>query len=179
MRERIPSLLESNFCFIDLTDFNGFDMNIPPSDFHTEAYKMVNTAITGAREYGLDISTLPPHLSVMTTSEVFIHECGSQATLLNFSLPEILQDIIPDFWSFIAHQKMSESSNSVGFIFWCLIEDRELEQSIFGLSFLKGQGFKGFLSDINFEHEPSLLTDPHEIVPSFLGYDFEEEYVVH
>ena len=150
-------------------------MNISPFDFHNEAYNMISTTVSGAREYGLDVSTLPPHLSIMT-GETLLHD----KVMLGFSLPEILQDVSPDFWSFIAHQKMHEEDNSIGFVFWCLIEDnRSGEQSVFGMSYFKGEGFKGFLSDIEFQSEPSLLTDPHEIVPAFLGYDFEDEYVVH
>ena len=136
---------------------------------------MVSTTVSGARDYGLDVSTLPPHLSIMT-GEDLLHD----KVILGFSLPEILQDVEPDFWSFIAHQKMHEEENSIGFVFWCLIEDkRSGEQSIFGMSYFKGEGFKGFLSDIEFQSEPSLLTDPHKIVSAFLGYDFEDEYVVH
>jgi hypothetical protein len=154
-------------------------MDISPFDFHNEAYNMINTTILGAKEYGLDISTLPPHLSVMTKSEEFIHESGDEAVLLGFSMPEILQDISPDFWSFIAHQKMSEIDNSIGFVFWCLLEDESGGQSIFGLSYFKGHGFSGFLSDSSFQEKPIKLDDPHQIIPSFLHYDYEQEYVVH
>ncbi len=151
-------------------------MNISPFDFHNEAYNMINTTVSGAKEYGLDISTLPPHLSVMT-GENLVYE---NKIILGFSLPEILQDVSPDFWSFIAHQKMHEEEKSIGFVFWCLIEDSKSgKQSVFGMSYFKGKGFKGFLSDIDFQSEPSLLTDPHEIIPVFLGYDFEQEYMVH
>ena len=137
---------------------------------------MINTTVSGAKKVGLDISTLPPHLSVMT-GENLAYE---NKIILGFSLPEILQDVSPDFWSFIAHQKMHEEEKSIGFVFWCLIEDSKSgEQSVFGMSYFKGEGFKGFLSDIDFQSEPSLLTDPHEIIPVFLGYDFEEEYMVH
>jgi len=137
---------------------------------------MINTTVSGAIDYGLDISTLPPHLSIMT-SEDLLHD---NKLMLGFSLPEILQDVGTDFWSFIAHQKMQEEEHSVGFVFWCLIEDsRNGVQSVFGMSYFKGEGFKGFLSDIEFQSEPTFLTDPHEIVPAFLDYDFEENCVVH
>lgn len=151
-------------------------MNISPFEFHNEAYNMISTTVSGARDYGLDVSTLPPHLSIMT-SEDLLH---NNKIMLGFSLPEILQDVNPDLWSFIAHQKMHEEESSVGFVFWCLIEDsRNGEQSVFGLSYFKGEGFKGFLSDIGFQSDPSLLADPHEIVSAFLDYNFENEYVVH
>jgi hypothetical protein len=150
-------------------------MNISPFDFHNEAYNMISTTVTGARDYGLDVSTLPPHLSIMTGDDLLHNK-----VMLGFSLPEILQDVNPEFWSFIAHQKMYEEEKSIGFVFWCLIEDsRSGEQSIFGMSYFKGEGFEGFLSDIDFQSEPSLLTDPHQIVPSFLGYDFEVDCLVH
>lgn len=137
---------------------------------------MINTTVSGAREYGLDVSTLPPHLSIMTGENLFYEN----KVILGFSMPEILQDVNPDFWSFIAHQKMQEEEKSIGFVFWCLIEDGDSgDQSIFGISYFKGQGFKGFLSDTNFESEPKLLTDPHQIVPTFLNYNFEEDCVVH
>ena len=136
---------------------------------------MISTTVSGAIGCGLDISTLPPHLSIMTGEDLFY----DNKVMLGFSLPEILQDVNQDFWSFIAHQKMHEEENSIGFVFWCLIEDSSGEQSVFGMSYFKGDGFKGFLSDPEFQSEPSLLTDPHQIVPSFLGYDFEVDCVVH
>ena len=136
---------------------------------------MISTTVSGARDYGLDISTLPPHLSIMTSEDLF-HD---NKVMLGFSLPEILQDVDPEFWSFIAHQKMHEEEKSIGFVFWCLIEDNSGELSVFGMSYFKGEGFKGFLSDIEFQSEPSLLTDPHQIVPTFFGYDFEVDCVVH
>ena len=137
---------------------------------------MINTTVSGAKENGLDISTLPPHLSIMTSEEV-LH---GKKVILKFSLPEILQDVSPSLWSFIAHQKMQEETNSIGFVFWCLVEDSKCGgQSVFGMSYFKEEGFKGFISDIEFQYEPELLTDPHQIVPSFLDYDFENEYLVH
>jgi len=137
---------------------------------------MISTTVSGAKEYGLDVSTLPPHLSIMTGEDLFYEN----KVMLGFSLPEILQDVDPDFWSFIAHQKMQDEENSIGFVFWCLVEDSDTGiQSIFGMSYFKGQGFQGFLSDISFKSEPELLTDLHQIVPTFLNYNFEEDCVVH
>ena len=160
---------------MDLADLNGVDMNISPSDFHIEAYKLINTTITGAKEYGIDIYTLPPHLSIMTGKDL----CDNKFAL-SAVLPEILQDIDPDLWPFIAHQKMHEETNSIGFAFWCLVEDSDTGvQSIFGMSYLKEQGFKGFLSDIYFQSEPEILTDLHLFIPSFLHYDFDVDCVVH
>ena len=152
----------------------------PFFDFHTEACNMVNTTITGAKEYGLDISTLPPHLSVMTVSEEISYDLGEEQVLMGLSKPQILQDVEPELWSFIAHQKMYDELNSIGFVFWCLIEDGITgEMSVFCMSWVKSQGFKGFLSDIDLKSEPKELTDPHQIVPLFLDYDFEVDCVVH
>ena len=99
---------------------------------------------------------------------------------LSSELPEILQDVEPDLWPFIAHQKMHEEIDSIGFAFWCLVEDGNTgRQSIFGLSYFKERGFKGFLSDINFQSEPELLDELHHVVPNFLEYNFEQSLVVH
>ncbi len=99
---------------------------------------------------------------------------------LSAVLPEILQDVEPELWPFIAHQKMQDETDSIGFAFWCLVEDGDTGvKSIFGMSYFKGQGFKGFLSDISFQEEPELLTNLHQVVPNFLHYDFEEDCVVH
>ena len=150
-------------------------MNISPIVFHTEAYKLINTTVSDAKEYGLDISTLPPHLSIMTGRDLYQDKFALSAVM-----PEILQDIDPELWPFIAHQKMYDEPESIGFVFWCLVEDSDTGiQSIFGMSYFKGQGFQGFLSDISFQSEPELLTDLHQIVPDFFHYDFEEDCVVH
>ena len=150
-------------------------MNISPIVFHTEAYKLINTTVSDAKEYGLDISTLPPHLSIMTGKDLYQDKFALSAVL-----PEILQDVDPEFWPFIAHQKMHDEPDSIGFVFWCLVEDSDTGvQSIFGMSYFKGQGFQGFLSDIYFQSEPDLLTDLHHLVPDFLQYNFEEDCVVH
>lgn len=148
-------------------------MDISPFDIHNEAYNMISTTISGAKEYGLDINTLPPHLSIMTANY------GADSILLGFSMPDILQDVSTEFWAFMAHQKLSEIENSIGFVFWCLLEDEMGIQSIYGLSYFKGHGFSGFLSDPNFQQEPVKLDDPHSIVPSFIHYDYEQEYLVH
>ena len=139
---------------------------------------MVNTTITQAHDYGLDVSTLPPHLAIITSVD-FIHECDNEAIMLSFNIPEILQDVDPNFWPLITHQKLSEEPNSIGFVFWCLIQDKNGVESILGMSYLKNQGWSGFMSDIDFKSEPVLLEDPHDVMPLFKGYDFEQELLAH
>jgi hypothetical protein len=107
---------------------------------------MINTTITQAHNNGLNVSTLPPHLAIITSVD-----CENEAIMLSFNLPEILQDVDPNFWPLITHEKLSEEPNSIGFVFWCLIQDENDVESIFGMSYLKNQGWSGFMSDTTFK----------------------------
>ena len=151
-------------------------MKLSSLDFHKQALNTIQTAINGAKEYGLEISTMPPQLSVIS-SQPALCDYESSAIVVYSTLPEILQDIDPNMWSLIATVKMYESQNSEGFVFWCLVEDQKnMRESVFGFSYQKGGDIKGFLCTTNFTDIKSV--SPFKVVPC-LDADYEMGLVVH
>jgi hypothetical protein len=151
-------------------------MELSSNVFHAQAYRIINQLVTGAKNHGLEIDTMPPQLSIIIHDELEdIEDLG--AILLYSTIPKILQDIDSDTWSWLAKSEMESISNSVGFIFWCVVQNKDGQDLVFGSSYLKGDCWKGFLSDFNFELEPNIV-DPMQVVPQL--YDnYEEKILVH
>ena len=91
-------------------------------------------------------------------------------------MPEILQDVDPEVWSWLARSKMSDHHNTEGFVFWCLVEDGESNESVFCFSYKKGGDFYSFLCTTDFEDVK--IVNPYEVVPHLYD-DYEAEMVVH
>lgn len=150
-------------------------MELSSNIFHAQAYRIINQLVSGAKYHGLEVSTMPPQLSIIIHDETLDDEHFDR-TIIQSTLPDILQDVDPSSWSWIARNKMEENQNSVGFIFWCVVQNHDQDQ-VFGASYLKGDGWKGFLSDFKFEFEPSII-DPMQVVPH-LEDDYDSKITVH
>lgn len=150
-------------------------MELTSTEFHKQAFNIITTAVEGARDQGLEIETMPPHLSIIESEQILCEE-GHLALAISCKLPEILQDVDPTCWSWIARTLMSESENSEGFVFWCLVESEHEDNLIHGLSYQKGGDFNAFLCDTNFKNLRSV--EPFIVVP-YLEDDYEQEMVVH
>jgi len=149
-------------------------MELSSTEFHAQAFKIINTAINGAKKQGLKINTMPPHLSIIEAKPT-ICDNGYVALMIKCGLPEILQDIEPSAWSWIAKNLLCKSEDGVGFVFWCLVGDGD-DDLIFGYSYQKGGDHNAFLCDTNFKNLRSV--DPYDVVP-YLHDDYESEIVVH
>jgi len=149
-------------------------MELSSPEFHAQAFNIINTAIKGAKEQGLEINTMPPHLSIIEVSSTFCDE-GHMALMVKCNIPEILQDVDPHEWSWIAKSLLGESEESVGFVFWCLVGDGD-NDLIFGYSYQKGGDYNAFLCNTNFQNLRTV--DPYDVVP-YLHDDYESELVVH
>tara|TARA_Y100001970_G_scaffold265455_1_gene353045 strand:- start:5778 stop:6227 length:450 start_codon:yes stop_codon:yes gene_type:complete len=149
-------------------------MELSSTEFHAQAFNIINTAINGAKELGLEINTMPPHLSVIEASPTFCDR-GHIALMVKCSMPEILQDVDPHSWSWVAKCLLEKSENGIGFVFWCLVGNDE-EDLIFGFSYQKGGDYNAFLCNTNFKNLRSV--DPYDVVP-YLHDDYESELVVH
>ncbi len=146
-------------------------MKLPSVNFHAQALNIISTSIRSAKKHGLKVNTMPPHLSIITSKPM-----GDQSLMLSCSFPEILQDVDPQFWSQIAKYQLSNQSDGVGFVFWCIVEDLGGIETLFGLSYQLGGEFNAFLSDFNLENLKPV--EPFEVVP-YLYDDYEQEMVVH
>jgi|APSaa5957512535_1039671.scaffolds.fasta_scaffold170677_1 hypothetical protein len=150
-------------------------MELSSNVFHAQAYRIINQLVSGAKDHGLEVSTMPPQLSIIIHDELDIGE-DFGSTVISSTLPDILQDVDPSTWSWFARCRMEDEDKSIGFIFWCVVESDDQDQ-VFGASYLKGDGWSGFLSDFKFESEP-LQVDPMQVVPPLCD-NYEEEYLVH
>ena len=149
-------------------------MELSSNEFHAQAFNIINTSVNGAKELGLDISTMPPCLAVVTSTPTFC-DLGHNALLVSNTMPEILQNIDPENWSWIARSQMDGYKDSVGFVFWCIVTKYD-EDFVFGLSYQKGGWYSGFLSDLEFLDVQKV--NPFEVVP-FLEDEYEIEVMVH
>lgn len=147
-------------------------MRLSSNQFHMQAMSMIQTAVYGAREQGLDISTMPPCFSVVLGKST---NPEYPAMTITATQPEILQDIDPLSWSWIVRDHMQKQSDCIGFIFWCIVQS-EGTDSIFGFSYQKEGDSKAFLS--NEDLSDISLVDPYDVVP-YLNDDYEQEMVVH
>ena len=150
-------------------------MQLSPIDFHKQTFNTVRSSVRGAVEYGLEISSMPPQFSVIS-SQPIISDQGEDALEVYSAMPEILQDVDPSVWSWLARSKMSDLHNTEGFVFWCLVEDGESKESVFCFSYKKGGDSYSFLCTTEFEDVR--VVNPYEVVP-YLDDDYEAEMVVH
>ena len=149
-------------------------MELSSNVFHAQAYRIINQLVSGAKDHGLEVSTMPPQLSIIIHDDLDNSEYFG-STVISSTLPSILQDVDPNTWSWFARCRMEDEENSVGFIFWCVVQSDDQDQ-VFGASYLKGDGWAGFLSDFKFESDP-MQVDPMQVVPQLYS-DYEEEYLV-
>lgn len=152
-------------------------MHLSSHDFHTHTFDFIKTAVDGALDQGLDISTMPPHLSVILSHTSFCDD-GYEAQMLSCTLPEILQDVDPSSWSWLARNKMSENMGSLGFMFWCLVESNDTgEETIFGLSYHKEEdSFESFTCSKDFSNKVNVSL--FDVVP-YLYDNYKQDLVVH
>lgn len=150
-------------------------MELSSNVFHAQAYRIINQLVSGAKDHGLEVSTMPPQLSVIIHDDTLDNEHFGELTIQS-TLPSLLQDINPIHWSWIARKKMEDNQGSIGFIFWCVVQNEDQDQ-VFGASYLKGEGWKGFLSDFKFDFEPNIV-DPMQVVPH-LDDDYDSKIMVH
>lgn len=150
-------------------------MELSSTVFHAQAYRIINQLVSGAKDHGLEVSTMPPQLSVIIHDDTLDNEHFGELTIQS-TLPDILQDVDPNTWSWFARCRMENEEKSVGFIFWCVVQNEDQDQ-VFGASYLKGYGWSGFLSDFKFESEP-MQVDPMQVVPQLCD-DYESKIMVH
>ena len=152
-------------------------MLLSSSDFHSHTFDFIKTAVNGAVEHGLEISTMPPHLSIILSQNSYCDE-GHEAQILSCTLPEILQDVEPSTWSWLVKSQMKENTDSIGFMFWCLVENGETgEETIFCMTYYKRtDSYSSYLCSLDFLDKNPV--EPFEIVP-YLYDDYEQELVVH
>ena len=149
-------------------------MKLSSVDFHTQAFNVINTLLDGAKEHGMDISTMPPSLSVISSKETLCDQ-GHEALEVYSSFPAILADVDEDSWSWIARTQMEEEPHSEGFVFFCVVNNFGSD-FLYCFSYKKGGEYKAFLSDLD------LLdlqwVDPFDVVPCLVD-DYEIEITVH
>ena len=150
-------------------------MELTSIQFHAQAFNIISTAVNIAIDQGLEIDTMPPHLSIIEAQKVLSKE-GLISLAVSSTLPEILQDVDPTCWSWIAKCLMNSSENSEGFVFWCLVESEDEDNLIHGFSYHKGGDFNAFLCDTDFNNIRSV--EPFIVVP-YLEDDYEQEMVIH
>ena len=151
-------------------------MELSSRDFHKQALNIIRASIKGAIDYGLELNTMPPQLCVLCSRPV-ICDYGHDALEVYSTLPEILQDVDPISWSWLARSKMLEEPDSQGFLFWCLLSDTKTgEDAIFTFSYQRGGDKRSLLCSTDFSN--IRFVDAYEIVP-FLEDDYEAEIVVH
>lgn len=151
-------------------------MELSSLDFHKQALNIIQSSVKGAKEYGLELSTMPPQLCVVCSKPI-ICDSGHEALEVYSSLPEILQDVDPLSWSWLARTKMYEEIDSEGFVFWCLVADANTsEETIFCFSYRKGGDMSGYLCAPDFSSVR--FVNPYELIP-YLEDDYEAELVVH
>jgi|18_taG_2_1085343.scaffolds.fasta_scaffold85409_2 hypothetical protein len=153
-------------------------MELSSIEFHKQAFNIINTYVNEAKKHGLSISSLPPHLAIISSTPTVCEE-GHFAIAVASSPPEILQDIDPRIWSWVVKTKMLEE-NGAGFVFWCIIESSSKDEDVsrvFGYSYQLGGEFNAFFCDVELNNIQS-VEHPFKVVP-YLYDDYEHNTVLH
>ena len=117
-------------------------MELSSNVFHAQAYRIINQLVSGAKDHGLEVSTMPPQLSIIIHDELDIGE-DFGSTVISSTLPDILQDVDPSTWSWFARCRMED-------------EDRILKYLNFRYKFNKASNQKKV-----FDYPPYLLIEPN------------------
>ena len=150
-------------------------MELTSIQFHAQAFNIISTAVNIAIDQGLEIDTMPPHLSIIEAQKVLCKE-GLLSLAVSSTLPEILQDVDPTCCSWIAKCLMNSSENSEGFVYWCVVESEDEDNLIHRFYNHKAGDYIAFLSDTDFNNIRSV--EPFIVVP-YLDDDYEQEILIH